>query len=733
MCQGIDTWAWVLVLHPCDICDYEDNFFLYDSVYMQSIVCDIVKTVCTRMYYNGACDEHNWRVVEYKPQAKPEFIEVNVADELLATLPFVRCKGIEVSPLLGWVQKFLSCGSNLLEACHLSVFCTLGSVCPLGVSEGWVDRAKCVSKILKSMDLGLDAMRWVEMQQLQGYEYHDIDVDAVATKFCLGERNFTVEQLSSLFDSFRVNSPPPSVEYIPFTDYYNSGMWVTSGSASGLRADVTVDGLAKDIRMTKNMIPDYYSVSTAVANLFKTSRLVCVLANKNEVGKQRPVVGAEPWSYLVMSWVMHMLKDWLSRIDGFSIYGDDLSLVGIGERVMNGKSVLYCRGDDLVVTVRDGRIFSFDFKSFDHQIPMAFTLKVWEYLCDAVYPYCSSGERNMLGHVSVLLQNVVLVWYSGDEKHEARMTGSLASGIRITSIVGTVVSFGLACMLRDSADPWTTVKLSGVLFDRSKCYLRRGCEFLRNYFGQFGGGGYPARSCIAILQHKPWLEAKESRVRAVFKAWAVTQQRFGVMPPYSFNHLREAYGCPQLYGGYGVTDFGWDFCRVDVDRERVTRVPIAMRSEMIARKLQVPVDSYCDVMAIRQIESIYGRVRQKVVSGGYSSRLANRVTRFPTIAYDVNKLEYWSIRLGKWDSMWLVSPSLASFVWRNRRWGTKQALAVASDGPEVPLLWMPQLPSPVLVPQQFGPGPMEGSLRMFYRTVRVDVKKEYLWATRMAS
>lgn len=301
------------------------------------------------------------------------------------------------------------------------------------------------------------------------------------------------------------------------------------------------------------------------------------------------------------------------------------------------------------------------------------------------------------------------------------MTGSLASGLRLTTYVGTVVSLGLGVLLSRVSDPWPLVKELNVLYSRSKCYLRRGGEFLRNYFSDGQASAYPTRSVVAVLQHKPWLDAELGRAQAVAKARFVTEQRLGRLPPH-FWPLTESYGCPQSYGGLGINRTGWDYCKVDLEEESVHGVPLRGRVDQLVLK-GLPDDLFTMAVASREVRATYSRTRRKILSGGVLIEKANfRQWQLP-IRFDELKLEYWQQRVNYYEAMRIVSPELAWFVSENKRWGRRQAVSVAKAGPEKAMCSTLYLPSVCVQQPDVYPGRLPGSLRLFYRT-HVDLLTE---------
>lgn len=707
MCEPLCDLAWVLVTCENDIGELADTYHLYDKSVIHEQLCKLIFKSCRDNFVTGNCTIHGWRV-HGKPLPHNLDVNVDVAAELLADVPYIRAEAAEVVDLLSGLERPLSV-LPVTEAMLWTIYFNLVGMPVPNVQPDWYQRAKDLSTVLKSLDLPLSCCRWMEMAMLRGYGEHAYDIDQVADKFCKGNGNLTEQALQQIYDAFLSVAGRPYYTSLRYDDYLRSGAWATAGSAGGIKERWSVDGHSAMRRIKKNMMLDWFPPERVSAEVLSMHSLRCVLAMKNEVGKARPVVSADPWSYVPMAWVMERVKPWLRQIPGFFVYVEGDALVNL---LVSKDPILACRGDDIVVTVPDGRVFSFDFSEYDHQIPVWFVVKLWRGLTDDMEVV--ANERTIIDKVTQLLGNIVLHWEKDGEWKERQMTGSLASGLRLTTYVGTVVSLGLGVLLSKAENPWPLVTSLNVMYSRSKCYLRRGGEFLRNYFGPEGVSAYPARSVVAILQHKPWLDAELGRAQAVAKARFVTEQRLGRVPPH-FWPLGMKYGCPKLYGGYGIARDGWDYCKLDVDEEAVSGVPLAGRkNKLVADGL--PNDVYTLAVAAKQVRTTYSRVRRRVISGGVQPGRGNfRLWQEP-IRCDELKLEYWQQRVNYYDALKMVNPELAWFVSENKRWGRKQALAVATDGPEKAMCSTLYLPSVCVQVPDVYPGRLPNSVRLFYRT-----------------
>jgi hypothetical protein len=581
------------------------------------------------------------------------------------------------------------------------------------------------------MDANVDLLRWVEMSMLLGYDVHKSDLDAVAKKFCEGNGNLTGDVQRELLKTFSEIAGPVKQTYTPLMSYLWSLKWSTSGSVAGVKETWSVDGDREEHRISKNMLIDWFTPKQMLEELMKQDVLKCSLAMKNEVGKQRPVVGADPWSYLVMSWVMSMIEDWVRNIPGFFVYVEGTALYDVLRAVRRGDRVVACRGDDIMVTLKDGRVFSFDFKEFDHQVPMSYVVDLWELIVSQMQ--FSAEERIYIDKVSFLLRHVVLYWYTEVGQHSRRMEGSLASGIRLTTIAGTSVSRAVAKLLANADDPWAVVRRLNLLFSRSKCYIRRGGEFLRCYVSPSGMSSYACRSVVSFLQHKPWLDGDMSRADATYKALFVTLQRLGNYPPHYIDRFG-IYGCPKVYGGHGIGRYGWDFVRRDPDENpKVKGVPIENRAEAMVRA-GLRDDIVTRVLSGRDVSTLYARKREgKVISGGFKPEPSGLGPVWPLVRYDRLKFRYWEEMFGWTRAAQIVAPDLLAFMVKHSRWGRRAALKLAEAGPEIAMcckLWVDTRAKATI--DQW-PGTKAGSVRAFYRSTIETLSDEYSFVLRLAS
>lgn len=708
MCEPIAGLAWMLVANEAaELQELADTYFLYDKSTVERTVCKMIFNSCKDNFVTGECKTHGWSIVG-KDKRHAARADPNVLGEILSSVPYLRAKVDEIEDLLVGIEAPLA-SLPVTEAVLWTIYFNLLGMSPPNVSDGWYDRAKSLSTVLKSLDLPLNCCKWMEMSMLKGYGRHEYDLDAVAEKFCVGNGNLSEPALSRIYEAFMSVAGRPTYTALRYEDYLVSNAWATSGSAGGLKERWVVDGVSEERRLKKNMIIDWFNPSIVTKKIMEMDTLKCVLAMKNEVGKARPVVSADPWTYIPMAWVMERVKPWLRSIPGFFVYVDSDALVNL---LTSKDPILACRGDDIVVTLPNGRTFSFDFMEYDHQIPVWFVVRLWRDL--TVDMDMTVIENMLVEKVATLLGRIILYWNVDGDWKEREMTGSLASGLRLTTYVGTVVSLGLGVLLSRVEDPWPLVKELNVLYSRSKCYLRRGGEFLRNYFSEGQASAYPTRSVVAVLQHKPWLDAELGRAQAVAKARFVTEQRLGRLPPH-FWPLSGPYGCPQVYGGLGVTRVGWDYCKVQLDEESIRGVPLLGRVDQLVQK-GLPDDLYTMAVAAREVRATYSRVRRKIVSGGSVVEKGNFRQWQSPIRYDELKLEYWQQRVSYYEAMRIVSPELAWFVSENKRWGRRQAAAVAKGGPEKAMCSTLYLPSVCVKQPDVYPGRLPGSLRLFYRT-----------------
>lgn len=714
MCDGLAEFGWVMVSENWDTMELESSFFLYSKDVLLQVLCDTAKKTCedAGLYYK--CTKH-----ECKSGGKrlPVVGQVSAVDKsLFDGLPFLRAKVVEAQPYLCGLERALW-SLDLVPAVHLTVYFNLLGFQPPHFALGWVARAKLLSAMLKSLDVGVDCLRWVEMQQCQGYDYHQSDINAVAAKFCKGNGNIPASTLIKISDAFWTHAGSSSWTYVPYEDYIVSGKWQTSGSASGVKRDWSIDGKMELHRLTKNQLEDWFSTRTLAWHFMKLDTLDCVLANKNEVGKQRPVVGADPWSYVFMSWVMDCIKPWLTTIPGFFVYVEEDAIITLARSIGRKEKVIACRGDDLIVTLADGRVLSFDFPEFDHEVPMWFTRLQWD-LLTRLAPV-SVFERDGISKVSYLLGNVVLHWYDKGVQHSSPLTGSLASGIRLTTVVGTIVSLGLGLLLRSLHNPWPAVEELRIPFNRSKCYVRNGGEFLRTYMSEEWAASYPARSVIAFLQHKPWLDGEQSRVEACFKALFVTMQRLGAVPPHGL-HVEGTYGCPKLYGGHGVAQRGFDFCLVERDDDKSLRgVSPYLRLSLESKRNGLPEDiDLLSVVVDRQRELYGANGEEYIVGGGYkkNKRVHGLGPVRQTYRLDMFKYAYYVAKGGFYFALSILNPSLGYEVRKLSKWGRTQAFKVCLNGPELPMTCRLYCPSSLKRPMERGPGADEEGLRTYYRS-----------------
>jgi hypothetical protein len=315
----------------------------------------------------------------------------------------------------------------------------------------------------------------------------------------------------------------PSVEWISFEEWVKSAQWETAGSSDVGRLELDVDGKRVGMKARKNLVLDVVSAE----QLYEDARVCKQQKNKvvikSELGKVRLAVAGDMYTYLVMSWILHLTG------------GAYLQWKGSTQK--ESIPVQLKRMQAMLQAVKGRFGLPYDYKGFDHQINTDELVCVFERLVamaranvpDDAMPAFDTLADNMVSG----FHDAVLLARDGDESRLFEVTGGLMSGLRITSVVGdgwnavvTDAAVELAKLLLGDfvVDLWLKGDDSALAVDEYRqgavldvCYDAVGAiggvgkfsvqygqyEFLRVWYDEVCSG-YPMRALPGLTQRKPW-------------------------------------------------------------------------------------------------------------------------------------------------------------------------------------------------------------------------------------
>lgn len=423
-----------------------------------------------------------------------------------------------------------------------------------GAFEEWIERAKEVSNLLKTSGVQDENwFHWCELQHLVGYKNSDgtLDLAGACQELANSGRDFELYGLSfsQVADEVLTYTPAAKVT-LPFQDWVKGGEWATSGSASGYKTEVVINGEDDKIRTTKAGLLDITEPDTLTREALAINKAVSKGFDKPETGKNRLAVAGDVPTYLKMSWLKQF----------FSSSSNTWAHVSTSESLDQTVSRMLAMSQRLV------QAFSlpFDYKAFDHQATRAMLLILARKFIQLGRLNC---DVTLLEEYDLIAQNVIesienaeLVLTVNGKTMSWKMKGGLESGINWTSEIGngwnlvmTSTAIKLAQALGVStqkiayvvkgddsaifAPNWGALALIerlyfaiGVQGGIGKFSLQfEQTEFLRVWFdGTRRCLGYPARAVVGLTQRKPWSNEPwkvDEVIRALIEATYTVERR----------------------------------------------------------------------------------------------------------------------------------------------------------------------------------------------------------------
>lgn len=315
----------------------------------------------------------------------------------------------------------------------------------------------------------------------------------------------------------------PLKQYLPFEEYVKKVAWLTAGSSSVGKVEVELpSGEHIKFRARKNMVADVVNLDDLFQVAKEWNKQENYTIIKAELGKIRLAVSSDIYTYLQMSWITYLMNDCYNQWPGATTEEDFVTQT---ERMVR-----------MLKLVGTHWGLPFDYAGFDHQPTTAEIKDIAQFLCELASINVPSMDllqfKKIVNNVLEGFDNSTLEWKA--DKKVFRVTGSLMSGLRWTSIIGNAwnsVVTGLAqehlqsigvdtervqrYIRGDDSAIFTNNWATGVLFKTAYDVVgakagagkfslqRRGMEFLRIWYSDHCIG-YPSRSLPGLVQRKPW-------------------------------------------------------------------------------------------------------------------------------------------------------------------------------------------------------------------------------------
>jgi len=320
-----------------------------------------------------------------------------------------------------------------------------------------------------------------------------------------------------------------------FRDYLSQGLWATAGSAKHERLEI--DG--KRSRISKNVFAEMIEVDDMLRRLEAKRFFEFGVFVKAERTKRRLAVNGDVEANWTQGYLLYLIEPLLTQFHGYGAVGS----------VEEEKELF----DGLLELVGQNWFCSFDWKSFDHQIPtwlLHAVLREIGSILLYVYPTCRGDIELCIAHTHYQLDHSWLV--HGEQKKQ--IVNGLMSGIMLTSVFGTLcnlalsrIALGIAGMFSSDWDAvakgddllcwsqdltvltkWYRGMLRlGVIAHPSKQVFGLRGEFLRTVIAHDGIHGWPNRTLASMVERKPWTEgdSEDDEIVAFLDAYTTTCRR----------------------------------------------------------------------------------------------------------------------------------------------------------------------------------------------------------------
>jgi hypothetical protein len=472
-----------------------------------------------------------------------------------------------------------------------------------GGLSGYIRVCKALNDLLKTQAVTFaDWKNYVELATLVGYRnppFPGFDVVEESRLLAQGEqaaRAYTIQEFRCVAEQVLSATPDPIV-WVGFTEFVESGDWLTTGSSSEGRVEVEYEVKGKlkvkRIRARKNMVPDCVELSWLAGKAYINWQQINKTLVKSELGKIRIAVAGDLLTYLQQTWINRMLNGSYKAWAGSTIEEDVEQQSRRMVRMLK------------LASERFG--LPFDYAGFDHQPTTEEIVAIVRILmrCARInVPQDHRAEYDLicLRVVWGFRNSVLKVRRENGTTTVFKVLGGVMSGLRwttvlgnawnsvVTSLVATVLGrlgadmSGVERYIRgDDSAIYTVSWQQAALFERGyaglgikggvgKFSIRwHAMEFLRVWYDRVCSG-YPARALPGLSQRKPWSNQpwSDDLVLAAQVDVAKTLVRRGVELADSFIHWVTRRWCrlkrlpvavltvPRNLGGFGLYPWGGD-------------------------------------------------------------------------------------------------------------------------------------------------------------------------------
>jgi hypothetical protein len=385
---------------------------------------------------------------------------------------------------------------------------------------------------------------------------------------------------------------PPPVDYVPFRQWVESGVWTTAGASSIGRVEWRAGDEKGKFKARKNVAVGVVDLQDLAMKAEVNRSQVNVAIVKSELGKLRMAVSSDLETYLQQTWINSLLGH--------------AYLQWAGNTIEEGVEEQTDRMIEMAELTTRKTGMPFDYAAFDHQPTMDEIKTIVRVLIDHArvnVPGSHIAEFNAIAaRVVAAFDDASLAVPKDVGSTKFKVTGGLMSGLRWTSVVGNAWNTVVTAMAEkcyrslggqgvvqrwirgdDSAiyaDSWGAALAMKIGYDGlgvdsgdGKFSIRKDAmEFLRVWYDEDGCSGYPMRSIPGLTQRKPWTSAPWTEVgtwRALRDTLSTIQRRTGDSAETDaiWRHLsrrwaqlhrlpQELLAIPEPLGGYGVGE--WD-------------------------------------------------------------------------------------------------------------------------------------------------------------------------------
>lgn len=315
--------------------------------------------------------------------------------------------------------------------------------------------------------------------------------------------------------------------FMSFSEFIESGTWITQGASSQGRLFVTLEGKKYKVKCRKNMLVDVYTTDQLVQYALETERMTSTAFTKNELGKVRVAVCSDLATYLKMAYIVFISGKGYLKWSHVTRNENSYTKV--------------TRMRDMLRLLRRGLFgLPWDFKGFERQVKTEELVSVYDQIVHAAEMNVPLEQqqsfKDLCSQVRKSFFDSVIIDMDGNE---LKVTGGLPSGLFLTSITGdgyNKVLFECATSLMEQLGmpqrsightdiqgddtsllhrrvgylqiyDWVVTQIGAEAGTGKFGILAKQTEFLRVSFGPWGARGYPARSVAGIVQRKPWSDS----------------------------------------------------------------------------------------------------------------------------------------------------------------------------------------------------------------------------------